>query len=124
MLPIMLVLCSNMNNINVRILLIECSIRAFTIRAYVLYFIYEYKYILNALLECIELFNTVYELIVLLESIDLDFSSLCWHNVPTYYDLNYAGIFDGGLVYSQLCTALRQHHSHSFSINHVIYYKI
>ena len=23
--------------------------------------------------------------------------ALCWHNVPTYYALNYAGIFDGGL---------------------------
>ena len=34
-LPIMLVLCFNMNNIDVRILLLECSIRVFTIRAYV-----------------------------------------------------------------------------------------
>ena len=33
MLPIMLVLCSNMNNIDVKILLLECSIRVFTIRA-------------------------------------------------------------------------------------------
>ena len=24
--------------------------------------------------------------------------ALCWHIVPTYYALNYAGIFDGGLV--------------------------
>ena len=23
--------------------------------------------------------------------------ALCWHNVPAYYALNYAGIFDGGL---------------------------
>ena len=33
MLPIMLVLWSNMNNINVKILLLECSIKVFTIRA-------------------------------------------------------------------------------------------
>ena len=26
-----------------------------------------------------------------------DFSPLCWHNMPAYYALNYAGIFDGGL---------------------------
>ena len=26
-----------------------------------------------------------------------DFSPLCWHNMPTYYALNYAGIFDRGL---------------------------
>ena len=24
--------------------------------------------------------------------------ALCWHNVPAYYALNYAGIFDGGLT--------------------------
>ena len=24
--------------------------------------------------------------------------ALCWHNVPAYYALNYAGIFDGGLL--------------------------
>ena len=24
--------------------------------------------------------------------------ALCWHNVPAYYALNYAGIFDGGLI--------------------------
>ena len=24
-------------------------------------------------------------------------SALCWHNVPAYYALNYAGTFDGGL---------------------------
>ena len=34
-LPIMLVLCSNMNNIDVKILLLECSIRIFTIRTHV-----------------------------------------------------------------------------------------
>ena len=61
MLPIMLVLCFNMKNIDVKILLLECSIRVFTIRAYmgVFYSIYEFQCILNALLECIELFNTV-----------------------------------------------------------------
>ena len=32
-------------------------------------------------------------MIVLLQSIDL-----IWHNVPAYYALNYAGIFDGGLI--------------------------
>ena len=60
-LPIMLVLCSNMNNIDVKILLLECSIRVFTIRVYigVFYSIYKFQCILNALLECIELFNTV-----------------------------------------------------------------
>ena len=26
--------------------------------------------------------------------------ALCWHNVTTYYALNYAGIFDGGLIMS------------------------
>ena len=34
-LPIMLVLCFNTNNIDVRILLLECSIRVFMIRAYI-----------------------------------------------------------------------------------------
>ena len=34
-LPIMLVLCFNINNIYVKILLLECSIRVLTIRAYV-----------------------------------------------------------------------------------------
>ena len=27
-----------------------------------------------------------------------DFSPLCWHSMPTYYALNYAGMFNGGLV--------------------------
>ena len=27
-----------------------------------------------------------------------DFSTLCWHNVPVYYALNYTGIFNGGLT--------------------------
>ena len=99
---IMLVLCSNMNNIDVRILLLECSIRVFTIRAYVFYSIYEYKCILNVLLECIELFNTVLIYFIWadcsIREHRSDFSPLCWHNVPTYYALNYAGIFDGGLA--------------------------
>ena len=30
------------------------------------------------------------------------FSPLCWHNVPAYYALNYAGIFDGGLLQCHL----------------------
>ena len=32
MLPIMLILCSNMNNIDVKVSLLECSIRVFTIQ--------------------------------------------------------------------------------------------
>ena len=35
-----------------------------------------------------------------------DFSPLCWHNMPTNYALNYAGIFDGGLlltIYHNFC---------------------
>ena len=47
----------------------------------------------------------LYALIVLLESIDLILAhyassmlALYWHNVPAYYALNYAGIFDGGLA--------------------------
>ena len=36
-----------------------------------------------------------------------DFSPLCWHNVPAYYALNYAGIFDGGLVCSCVHPPLR-----------------
>ena len=51
-LPIMLVFFFNMNNIDVRILLLEFSIRVFTIRAYVCFI--EYKCILNVLLEYIE----------------------------------------------------------------------
>ena len=27
-----------------------------------------------------------------------DFRPLCWHTIPAYYALNYAGIFDGGLA--------------------------
>ena len=75
MLPIMLVLCSNMKNIDVKFLLLECSIRVFTIQAYVCFILYKFQCILNVLLECIELFNTVEfllcVLIVVLESIDL-----------------------------------------------------
>ena len=29
-----------------------------------------------------------------------DFSPLRWHNIPTYYALNYAGIFEGSLPQS------------------------
>ena len=64
---------------------------------------------MNALLECIKLFNTVYTMyfvtIVLLEY-HSDFSLLCWHNMPACYALkfNYAGIFDVGLVASYLPT--------------------
>ena len=39
--------------------------------------------------------------------------ALCWHNVPAYYALNYAGIFDGGLeqsmCYSQLLHVIILH---------------
>ena len=74
MLPIMLVLCSSMNNINVKILLFECSIGIFAIREKVC-LILAFQCIMNVLLERIEPFNTVqcilYVLIVLLESIDL-----------------------------------------------------
>ena len=41
-----------------------------------------------------------------------DFSTLCWHNVPAYYALNYAGIFDGGLnvinAYGTTCLSERK----------------
>ena len=62
MLPIMLVLCSNMNNADVKILLLECSIRVFTIRGYYIGLfdsINAFQRILNVLLERIEPFNTV-----------------------------------------------------------------
>ena len=42
----------------------------------------------------------LYALIVLLESIDMildHYASIMLANVPTYYALNYADIFDGGL---------------------------
>ena len=59
--------------------------------------IYAFQCMLNALLECIKLFNTTLcALIVLLESID----PLGWHNKPDYYALNYAGMLDGGLLMS------------------------
>ena len=32
-----------------------------------------------------------------------DFSPLYWHNIPAYYALNYAGIFDRGLPICLLC---------------------
>ena len=74
MLPIMLVLCSNMNNIDIKFLLLECSIRV-RYKIGLLDSIYSFQCILNVLLECIEPFNTVqyilYAPIVLLESIDL-----------------------------------------------------
>ena len=35
---------------------------------------------------------------VLLESIDLILAHYSRHNMPAYYALNYAGIFDGGLT--------------------------
>ena len=64
-----------------------------------------FQQILNVLLECIEPFNTVqcilYAPIILLESIVLILANivlaLCWHNIPSCYALDYAGIFDGGL---------------------------
>ena len=65
-----------MNNIDLRILVLECSIRVFMIRAHVCFILSMNEYvILNVLLECIELFLLynlfLYELILLLESIDL-----------------------------------------------------
>ena len=66
--------------------------------------------ILNVLLERIEPLNVVqcilYVLIVLLESIELILANmllLCWHNMLAYYALNYAGIFDRGLVMTRSC---------------------
>ena len=56
MLPIMLVLYSNMNNNDVKILLLGCSIRVFMIRNRS---VYAFECILNVLLERIELVNTV-----------------------------------------------------------------
>ena len=93
-----------MNNIDVKILLLECSIRVFMIQEQVcLTLTMHFKCILYVLLERIEPFSTVECIlsapIVLLESIDLILahSPLCWHNMSAYYALNYAGIFDGGL---------------------------
>ena len=60
MFPIMLVLCYNMNNINVK------------------------NYCLNVLLESTNLILAYYSSIM--------------HNISAYYTLNYAGIFDGGLM--------------------------
>ena len=72
LLPIMLVLCSNMNNINVKILLLECSIRVFAIQEWVCLILSTFQCILNVLLECINTAQCIlYALIVLLESIDL-----------------------------------------------------
>ena len=66
------------------------------------YSIYEFQCILNALLGCIELFNAVLFIFMCtdcaIREYRSDFSPLCWHNVPAYYALNYAGIFDGGLL--------------------------
>ena len=58
----MLVLCSNMNNNDVKILLLECFIRVFMIfeEVYLILSIYAFQFIQNILLECIELFNTVH----------------------------------------------------------------
>ena len=71
----MLVLYSNMNNINVKVLLLECSVRVLTILEYVCLILSAFQYILNVVLEHIKLFNTVqyilHTLIVLLESINL-----------------------------------------------------
>ena len=58
MLPIMFVLCSNMNNINVKILLLECSFRVFTIQEYVCLILSAFQCILYVLLEHIKPFNT------------------------------------------------------------------
>ena len=63
MLPIVLVLCFDMNNLGVKFLLLECCIRVFTIREQVcsglLDSIYAFQCILNVLLERIEPFITV-----------------------------------------------------------------
>ena len=68
----------------------------------VFYYIYEFQCILNVLLECIELFNTVLFAFICadcsIREYRSNFSPLCWHNMPAYYALNYASIFDGGLV--------------------------
>ena len=63
-------------------------------------------------MNCVILYNLLlYALIFLLESIDLilahHISIICWHNVPAYYALNYAGIFDGGLVLATLIMSHR-----------------
>ena len=57
MLPIMLVLCSNMNSTDVKFLLFECSILEYL--RYEVGLFDAFKQILNVLLECIVPFNTV-----------------------------------------------------------------
>ena len=61
--------------------------------------IYAFQCMLNALLECIELFNTTMYFMCadcFIRGID----PLGWHSEPYYYGLNYAGILDGGLLMS------------------------
>ena len=51
-----------------------------------------------------------------------DFSPSCWHNMPAYYALNYAGIFDRGLIMSQaenILTDLEQFVNHTINWNSV-----
>ena len=66
--------------------------------------IYAFQCTLNVLLEPIEPFNIVQCTFICancsIGEYRSDFSPLCWHNMPTYYALNYAGIFDGGLMIS------------------------
>ena len=61
---------------------------------------------------CLTLYNVLlYAPIVLLESIDLilaHYSSIMRHNIPAYYALNYAGIFDGGLALIDIKRQLKQ----------------
>ena len=64
-----------------------------------------FQCILNALLESIKPFNTTYVFVCIdcsIREYQSDFSPLCWHNMPACYALNYAGIFDGGLLASML----------------------
>ena len=68
-------------------------------------YLYAFRCNLNVVLERIELFNTVqcilYAPIVLLKSIDLilaHYAGIIIMHLPAYYALNYAGIFDRGLL--------------------------
>ena len=72
--------------------------------------IYAFQCILNVLLECIELFNTVQCIFICTCSIrehQSDFSPLCWHNILAYYAFNYADIFDGGVVCTEKLNLFR-----------------
>ena len=63
--------------------------------------IYAFQCNLNVILERTEPCNTVQCIFICtdcsIREYRSDFSSLCWHCMPAYYALNYAGIFNGGL---------------------------